>query len=1116
MTNQWEKEKAKIKDDGFTVTVAQAVHKYLTALEDNRKNRHTRWIWELLQNAHDASTIYDKNLIVSIKYSPEELVFLHNGSGFEKEQIQRLIFHGSTKVEDEETKGQYGSGFLTTHLLSSEIDVSGQLDDGQWFDFRLKRKPESVETLRASMNQAWKDFNPSLSLAVPMPSPFTTCFRYPITEDKGIKAAEAGIAALKQCVSYVVAFNEKFVRIDIEDHDEMLYFEVVERLPLDELGTQQITVVESKDGNLKERKYLLAEGDKKTSVTVPFESDGDRLVCLPIEETPLEETPRLFSAFPLVGTETFSFPAVINNWDFKPTEDRDGVYLGQSDNEANRNNQVIIKEACGLLVRLLQFASSKGWHHVHQWMEVAAIQNKDWLNTEWLRTCLRENLIEKIYQTPTVLNPDDNPTQLEKAKLPLAESETSVLALWDLLESMKGLRKILPRREEATGWCNVVKGWADVHQDEPMSLLSEVVDGVKLASSIEANTRKNNTYGKIEDLQNLLREGVSAVEWLNQLHYFLNENELREAVREHYIVVDQSGFLDKLPALHRDLGIDKELKEIAEMLNWPVRQKLRDIRLTSLTDENGYGDMDGNEVVDTLRQKLRDRADENTDDNFKVASTRLFGWIVNQEDWDRLRGFPVFTDDIKSNSLSILHLPSAHTNRPPLAPFCAWTENLKPFSDLFPAERILADAFFEVVLKPDAWKELDNRHLIKSERVIIDGESDDFKFFSPEVYENEDDKKDHEANTPFPTTDVLEWNEIMRNARSNRDNSYLFWRFLTEYLIKEDRLGFEEKEVMCSVCRKTHKYYSAKWLKAVRSNKWIRLGDPHFPAEPSSLANLLRDRWDMSSLNQNPDIGELLKAINVDPSALKRLFISDKVINIASTLSESPQLARHMEDNEKRHQIEQILDTVGDNLPLVNEAVQDKKFLEEYEKKKGQDLTIQANKSLGLLVEEMVGQILDEKKFKVKSNHRGWDFDMTGHITELEVVQNNSSKTWRVEVKTTRTEDNHQGIRMSFPQAQEAVKHGKEYLLCVVPLGQEDATPENVRKKMLFIEDIGDRVKPLYKKLDKLKKMRDGIIDDDTTDLQLIVEEGKSGVLVKRPIWEAKGFPLTNLVERLK
>ena len=1109
MTNQWEKEKAKIKDDGFTVTVAQAVRKYLTALEDNRKNRHTRWIWELLQNAHDASTAHDKNLIVSIKYSPEELVFLHNGSGFEKEQIQRLIFHGSTKVEDEETKGQYGSGFLTTHLLSSEIDVSGQLDDGQWFDFRLKRKPELVETLRASMNQAWKDFNPSLSLAVPMPSPFTTCFRYPITENKGVKAAEAGMAALKQCVPYVVAFNEKFVRIDIEDRDEMLYFEVVERLPLDELGIQQITVVESKDGNLKERKYLLAEGDKKTSVTVPFESDGDRLVCLPIEETP-----RLFSAFPLVGTETFSFPAIINNWDFKPTEDRDGVYLGQGDNEANRNNQVIIKEACGLLVRLLQFASSKGWHHVHQWMEVAAIQNKDWLNTEWLRTCLRENLIEKIYQTPTVLNPDDHPTRLEKAKLPLAENETGVLALWDLLESMKGLRKILPRREEATGWCNVVKGWADVHQDEPIALLSEVADGVKLASSIEANTRKNNTYGKIEDLQNLLREGISAVEWLNQLHYFFNKNGLREAVREYYIVIDQSGFLDKLSALHRDPGIDKELKEIAEKLNWSIRQKLRDIKLTSLREEGGCGDMSQDEVVDKLRQKLRDRADENPDDDFKEASKRLFGWIVNKEKWNLLQGFPVFTEDNKSNISPICYLPSAHTSRPLLAPLRAWAKDLEPFKDLFPPERILADAFFEVVIKPDAWKELDDRHLIKSEKIIIDDKSDDLKLFSPEVYEDEDNKKIHEIDMPFCTTDILEWNEIMRNARSNRDNSYLFWRFLTEYIIKKDSLGLEEKSVKCTSCDKYHKYYPAAWLRTVRSNKWIRLGDPHFRADAPSLANLLQDKWELQLL-ENPGVRNLLQAMSVDPAALKRLFISDEVINVATTLYDSPQLVQHIQDNENLTQdIEEILEVTGGELSQV---VKDAK-----EHKEQQD-RVDENRDFGKQVENWVKQILEQilkpKGFSVTPKHTGSDLEISSEAFDMpaqEIIQNNEK--WLVEVKGTRI----QSVKLSFEQTKNALDKGEEFLLCVVPIS-ENTKPkfETVRENMRFIKNIrgklGDRVAVLCNSIDGQKAVKgDDTLDDPSPGIKLDFEAGTAGIRVNHSVWKTEGFPLEKLVEKLK
>ena len=113
---------------------AQGVFKHLNEMKSS--GRHKRWIWELLQNARDVSTDTDNHLIAEVKYSGEELVFLHNGRGFTVDEIAHLIFYGSTKIEDERAIGQYGSGFLTTHLLSWEIDVSGQLvENGNWFNF---------------------------------------------------------------------------------------------------------------------------------------------------------------------------------------------------------------------------------------------------------------------------------------------------------------------------------------------------------------------------------------------------------------------------------------------------------------------------------------------------------------------------------------------------------------------------------------------------------------------------------------------------------------------------------------------------------------------------------------------------------------------------------------------------------------------------------------------------------------------------------------------------------------------------------------------------------------------------------------------------------------------
>ena len=916
---------------------------------------------------------------------------------------------------------------------------------------------------------------------------------------------------LKECTPFVVVFNPEFaginINIDTEGCSEKLCFKVIERSPLDESGIEQITVAES---NSEVRRYLLAQSDK-ASVTV---LNSDNSECLSVETIP-----RLFLGFPLVGTKSFSFPAVINSFKFSATSDREGVWLAKDGDEATIENRKIIKEACALLVDLVKYAVSKKWEHVHQWVKVPPIEDQKWFDTNWLRNCIRDNLVEKIRQTPVVLNVDNNAIAPKAARLPLLENGGEVEMLWDLLENVQGFHETLPRRNEATEWCNTLQSWAHLYE-QAASKFDESFDGTQLAKYVHSISHDKVVEPETHRISQLnLKENTVAIHWLDSLIYFLQKNGLDGVIRQYWIVPSQESFLRPLGRLSRDPGIDDDLKDIAELLDWRIRCELRDSGLKSLTEVEGDETMNLDEVVNTLCEKLIARANQNPDDNFKVASTQLFAWIINKEKWDLLQGFPMFTDNSKPNSSPVLRLPTAHMISRPLAPFRAWTKELEQFSEVFPPELVLADAFFEALPSPDTWKMLDEKKKLIRWNMITHRDEVDLKVLSPDPEVYEDNKTEHKAKHPISVTDIVELEKVLKEiVYDSRERGYKFWRFLTEWLVNKDIQGLEiVSEGASCECGQTHEYYPAAWVMLVRKVNWIRDGTPRHLPEAEHLAKLLRDwKWELSSLNENPDVGKLLKAMNVDPSALKRLFISDEVINLATVLSERPQLARHIEDNEKCHQIEQILDTVGDDLPLINEAVRDEKFLEEYEKKKKQDHTVQVNKSLGLLVEEMVGEILDEKGFDVESNHRGWDFDMTGHITELKVVQNSSSKTWRVEVKSTRTEGNDQGVYMSAAQAEEAVEYGKQYVLCVVPLGQEDAIPENIREKMLFIENIGNRVAPLCADLDRLKEVRDDITADTSSDLELIVEEGKPRVLVKKPIWDEVGFPLTDLLERLK
>ena len=777
----------------LTDNTAQSVLNHLKALESNRARVRTRWIWELLQNARDtsANTAYsDVCLIASVEHTPEELIFQHNGARFSMDQVAHLIYHGSTKVEEEGTIGQYGSGFLTTHLLSPEIDVSGQLDDGNSFQFRLKREVGSVKELTASMNRAWDDFNRSLS-DTSVSDEFTTRFRYPIDADANdaIFAVKYGLETLKKCAPFVIVFNREFSNIRIKTVGEIISYELAEQSQLSQEGLSEITVKENKDGKKKRMVYLLAD-NKKTAVATSLESQSDSQRCLPASNVP-----RLFKGFPLIDTENFSFPAVINSFRFTPTEDRDGVYLAQSDNDANIENQSVIEEACELLVLLLRFAAHSGWHNAFELASVPAISEYSWMDKAWIQRTLREHLIEKIRQTPAVLNEDAKAKTPADSRLPLAQA-TSIESLWDLWEGWQSGQEELPRRNEAIGWCDAVESWARVYEeDDPAALFNEVISGWSLASRVERESKEPSSdpiRHCLSRLKSALRLGTTGINWLDQTLGFLRDNEVGEALDECSIVPSQEGRLHYISDLHRDKGIDEELKDIADMLAWHIRSDLRDTRLTSLAKEVGAGDWDNEYIVGELIRRLQERALKNPDGSFAKASVCLFSWIVRQDEseWDHLRGYPVFTGVADSESMTVCYLPrNCHDNEQPLAPVDAWPKSLQQFSNLFPSTRILADAFIKAVPNPDTWRMLEVKSFVRTSIVITD--SLHVNRFYPDNPLR--DEVAHRTAKPVTVTDVVNRVEVLERVRDSRSRAWLFWRFLTEWLVraclKRVRLG---------------------------------------------------------------------------------------------------------------------------------------------------------------------------------------------------------------------------------------------------------------------------------------------------------------------------------------
>ena len=1085
----------------LTDNTAQSVLNHLTTLESNRARVRTRWIWELMQNARDASADSDAELVASIEQSDDEVVFRHNGRSFKREEIIHLIYHGSTKVDSPEALGRYGSGFLTTHLLSPEIGVTGQLEDSRDFNFRLKREVGSVGELSKSMQDAASAFVDSLSNEPRTGSYFTTEFRYPLRGDASEVVAE-GIATLKRSAPLVVAFNREFSSISIESSGNTVEFKISERQRLKQTQFELVTVAETENGNSMEFEYLVAQGEK-SSVAIPVGSVVDGRVVLPIVHTP-----RLFLGFPLVGTENFSFPAVINSFQFTPTEHRDGVFLWQAEDTAdaaNQENQAVIEEACELLTQMLRLVACSGWKKAFLLADIPEIQSQAWLNGDRLRECLAELLIERIRETPAVLNESGEAVLPQEAELPLANTPEGVVDLWDMLVERQEEQDIWPRRDEAFGWRNAATSWARLKGCETSSF-NEGIDGRRLASIVDRvswdRTVSPRTH-RVSLWSSKLKEGISAIEWLDRLIGFLRNEGLGEVVNECRIVPSQQAFLRVLPRLHRDAGISDELKHVAEFLGWRIRRDLRDSRVASVSEEPGLGDWDNEYVVGEVTRRIRERADEDPDDDFKKASTELFSYMVQQENWGALRGFPVFSRMVGSDqTTAVIDLPSNDQEiEPPLAPVAAWPEDLRPFADIFPPNLILADDFLDDLPDADDWRPLVERSLVRTD--ILNPRSVRFNRFYPD--HPLADGVEHRTVDEVPVTDLWRQAETIDRVRDSQERAGLFWRFLTEYLAPRDVQSLETRTAVCE-CRVTHRYFPAAWIRRVRENSWVRLAnDRRDRPNPRSLASLIKaSGWTPGSSGKYSAVDKLLEAIDVSRFELTLESVT--------------------EDDASRAAVDRafidILETVGGNvgnLTYARQYLEDLKndealpnVLSERRERRRQ---VQENQHLGRQIEKLVKQSLQGAGFTVRRTGIGSDFAIEfNDITRLVLAK--SDRTWLVEVKATR--DNR--VRMTDKQAVTSVKEGDGFLLCVVPVQGKiaDLEANTVRDSMLFVAGLGPRLDGFCNDLNDLNEMRDTITAEESEGIQLEVDSGNARIRVANSVWENGGFRLKDLPDRLR
>ena len=103
---------------------------------------------------------------------------------------------------------------------------------------------------------------------------------------------------------------------------------------------------------------LLSDVNDKITIAIPIKISGSEITILDIQE----EVPKLFCDFPLLGTNDFKFPVIVNSSSFNPNEPRNGIFLQDKDEQEITENKSLLQSATELYFELIDTASKHNCH----------------------------------------------------------------------------------------------------------------------------------------------------------------------------------------------------------------------------------------------------------------------------------------------------------------------------------------------------------------------------------------------------------------------------------------------------------------------------------------------------------------------------------------------------------------------------------------------------------------------------------------------------------------------------------------------------------------------------------------------------------------------------------
>jgi hypothetical protein len=521
--------------DGYR-SIAQKIRNRLQQLENANDKDKRRWVWELLQNAIDAGNgnPVEINIIINTAF----LSFQHNGGYFQPRSVTNLVHQISSK-EGTQSIGRFGTGFLTTHTLSRRVEVESVFESyGKFYPFKLEmdRTGKTEEALVLGIEKTWDLYKSAPRQIIPKQEKIFTIFKY---RNPNLDIAQATLRDAMDFIAYCFAFvpNLKTFQVKNEVEDTHISYQREKPNPIN--AQLSILTLDKIAKQNTDKIQLLSIQSEKISLAIAIESTKTQTRLLPISKN----TPRLFCAYPLIGTENFWYPFVLNSIHFDPKTERDKLYL-KGDTVNARNNKGLLESTRPLYKLAVEYMIAQQWKDIWRIIPSVLPPKEDDFDRDWYERNIHTWMKDLLFPLEVVENQAGKLMRIRDCSFPNHEYETIRITIWEYAYDL--VPNHLPAKKQVHEWYEITKEWKNCE------LLT-----------VEKLVIKLSNYSKVGILAaHLQKTEAETLSWLNEFIHFI-EVQQPILLENHRILPNQKGDFCLKSALYEDRDkVEDLLKDV--------------------------------------------------------------------------------------------------------------------------------------------------------------------------------------------------------------------------------------------------------------------------------------------------------------------------------------------------------------------------------------------------------------------------------------------------------------------------------------------------------------------------------------------------------------------------